>query len=74
MGGVRAASTPYSGAMMPSSSVIFGSQVSVATPGPSGASANRFHTFQGAAHKTSAAQGGIAALGVAAVMGLMIAL
>lgn len=74
MGSVMATSTPYNSAMMPSSSVIFGSQVSVATPGPSGASANRFHTFQGAAHKTSAALGGIAALGVAAVMGLMIAL
>lgn len=74
MGSVMAASTPYNGAMMPSSSVIFGSQVSVATPGPSGASANHFHTFQGAAHKTSAVQGGVAALGVAAVMGLMIAL
>ncbi|KAJ5891001.1 uncharacterized protein N7473_007229 [Penicillium subrubescens] len=77
MGAMMAASTPASsnGAMMAaSSSVIFGSQMSAATPTPSGASANRFHTFQGAAPKTSAVQGGIAALGVAAVMGLMIAL
>lgn len=77
MGAMMAASTPASsyGAMMAaSSSVIFGSQMSAATPSPSGASANRFHTFQGAAPKTSAVQGGIAALGVAAVMGLMIAL
>lgn len=73
MASVVAASTPYNGAMMPSA-VIFGSHVPVATPGPSGASANHFHTFQGAAHKTSAVQGGIAALGVAAAMGLMIAL
>jgi hypothetical protein len=76
MGAMMAASTPASsnGVMMGASSVIFGSQMSAATPTPSGASGNRFHTFQGAAPKTNAVQGGIAALGVAAVMGLMIAL
>jgi hypothetical protein len=75
-GAMMAASSPasYNGAMMATSSVIFGSQMSAATPTPSGASPNRFHTFQGAAPKTNAIQGGIAALGVAAVMGLMIAL
>lgn len=76
-GAMMAASSPASsnGAMMAaSSSVIFGSQMSAATPTPSGASANRFYTFQGAAPKTNAVQGSIAALGVAALMGLMIAL
>ena len=77
MSAMVAASSPASSdgvRMAASSSVIFGSQMSAATPTPSGASANRFHTFQGAAPKTNAIQGGIAALGVAAVMGLMIAL
>ncbi|KAJ5390418.1 uncharacterized protein N7496_001486 [Penicillium cataractarum] len=77
MGAMVSASSPApsNGAMMAaSSSVIFGSQMSAATPTPSGASANRFNTFQGAAPKTNAVQGGIAALGVAAIMGLMIAL
>ncbi|CEJ56135.1 hypothetical protein PMG11_02356 [Penicillium brasilianum] len=77
MGAMTAASSPASsnGAMMAaSSSVIFGSHMSAATPAPSGASAGRFQTFQGAAPKTSSVHGGIAALGVAAIMGLMIAL
>jgi hypothetical protein len=47
----------------------------MATPTPSGASANRFNAFQGAAApQVNAARSGVAALGVAAVMGLMIAL
>lgn len=78
MGAMRAATSPAvmsNGILVgaSSSSVLFGSQMS-ATPTPSGASANRFHAFQGAAPAVSAAQGGAAALGVAAVMGLMIAL
>jgi hypothetical protein len=76
MGGLAAASSPaYSNSVMvgaSSSSVLYGSMS--ATPTPSGASANRFHTFTGAAPQVNAAQGGVAALGVAAVMGLMIAL
>lgn len=76
--GMLAASSPvYSnGIYIPasSSSVLFGSQASAATPAPSGADPNRFSPFQGAAPRVSAAHGGIAALGVAAVMGLMIAL
>lgn len=76
MGGMAAASSPASthGVMVgaSSSSVIFGSQMS-ATPTPSGASANRFNAFQGAAPKANAV-GGVAALGVAAIMGLMVAL
>lgn len=77
MGSMAAASSPsYSNGIRvggSSSSAIYGSQMS-ATPTPSGASANRFHTFQGAAPQVNAARGGVAALGVAAVMGLMIAL
>lgn len=78
MGAMLAASSPAmsNGVMVgaSSSSVLFGSQMSAATPTPSGASPNRFHTFKGAAPAVNAAQGGVAALGVAAVMGLMIAL
>lgn len=76
MGGMAAASSPaYNGILVgaSSSSAIYGSQMS-ATPTPSGASANRFHAFQGAAPQVNAARSGVAALGVAAVMGLMIAL
>ncbi|KAJ5174623.1 uncharacterized protein N7482_000500 [Penicillium canariense] len=72
-----AASTPastHSAMMAASSSVIFGSQMSAATPGPSGASANRFKTFQGAAPKANAVRSGVAALGIAAVMGLVMVL
>ena len=61
----------------PSSSALYGSysrsQMS-ARPTPSGASPNRFNTFEGAAPKASAVQSGIAAIGIAAVMGLMVAL
>lgn len=78
MGAMLAASSPAmsNGVMVgaSSSSVLFGSQMSAATPTPSGASPNRFNAFQGAAPAVNAAQGGVAALGVAAVMGLMIAL
>lgn len=78
MGAMHAATSPAmmsNGVMVgaSSSSVLFGSQMA-ATPTPSGASAQRFNAFQGAAPALSAAQGGAAALGVAAVMGLMIAL
>ncbi|KAJ5092868.1 hypothetical protein N7456_008729 [Penicillium angulare] len=55
-----------------SSSRVFGAQMS-ATPTPSGASANRFNAFEGAAPKVSAIHG-FAAAGVAAVMGFMVAL
>lgn len=75
--GMLAASSPvYSnGVLIPaSSSVLFGSSASAATPSPSGADPNRFSPFQGAAPQVSAAHSGIAALGVAAIMGLMIAL
>lgn len=77
MGAMLAASSPAmsNGVMVgaSSSSVLFGSQMS-ATPTPSGASPNRFDAFQGAAPAVNAVHGGAAALGVAAVMGLMIAL
>ncbi|KAJ6005091.1 hypothetical protein N7540_012890 [Penicillium herquei] len=77
MAPMGAASTPvYSHGILvgaASSSRAFGSQMA-ATPTPSGASANRFNTFKGAASQVDAARGGIAALGVAAVMGLVIAL
>ena len=76
MGSMAAASSPsWSHGVMvgaSSTSAIYNSMM--ATPTPSGASANRFNTFQGAAPQVSAAHGGVAALGVAAVMGLMIAL
>jgi hypothetical protein len=76
--GMLAASSPVisNGVLIPasSSSVLFGSQASAATPAPSGADPNRFSAFQGAAPQVSAAHGGIAALGVAAFMGVMIAL
>ncbi|KAJ5266955.1 hypothetical protein N7478_009763 [Penicillium angulare] len=55
-----------------SSSRVFGAQMS-ATPTPSGASANRFNAFEGAAPKVSAIHG-FAVAGVAAVMGFMVAL
>lgn len=58
--------------MMSSSSMPYGSQS--ATPTPSGASASRFNAFEGAAPAGSAVHGGVAALGVAAVMALMVAL
>lgn len=78
MGAMHAASSPAmsNGVMVgaSSSSVLFGSQMSAATPTPSGASPNRFNAFQGAAPVVNAVHGGAAALGVAAVMGLMIAL
>lgn len=78
MGAMFAASSPAmsNGIMVgaSSSSVVFGSQMSAATPTPSGASANRFNAFQGAAPSVNAAQCGAVALGAAAVMGLMIAL
>ncbi|KAJ5577678.1 uncharacterized protein N7459_006642, partial [Penicillium hispanicum] len=77
MAGMAAASSPASsnGVMVggASSSVVFGSQASAATPSPSGTGANRFNAFQGAAPKASAVQGGVAAVAVAAVMGLMVA-
>ncbi|KAJ5692864.1 hypothetical protein N7462_002287 [Penicillium macrosclerotiorum] len=76
MGAMVAASSPaYSNGIMvgASSSAMFGSQMSAATPTPSGASANRFNTFKGAAPKTNAV-GGVAAVAVAAVLGLMVAL
>lgn len=78
MGAMLAASSPAmsNGVMVgaSSSSVLFGAQMSAATPTPSGVSPNRFNAFQGAAPAVSAAHSGVAALGVAAVMGLMIAL
>ncbi|KAJ5887823.1 hypothetical protein N7495_007864 [Penicillium taxi] len=55
----------------PSASVRFAPKLS-AYPTPSGASANRFNTFKGAAPQVSAAYSGVVAVGVAAVMGLMI--
>lgn len=76
MGGMAAASSPASNRVMvggTSSSVLFGSQVSSATPSPSNGP-NRVGTFKGAAAKTDALRGGAAAVAVAAVMGLMVAL
>ncbi|KAJ5103507.1 hypothetical protein N7532_004036 [Penicillium argentinense] len=78
MGGMLAASSPAvsNGVLVgaSSSSAIFGSQASAATPTPSGADPNRFHAFQGAAPQVRAVYSGVAAFGVAAVMGMMIAL
>ncbi|KAJ5293739.1 hypothetical protein PENANT_c002G06647 [Penicillium antarcticum] len=83
MGAMMAASSgampsaSYSHGMMvnaASSSVVFGSQASAATPSPSGVDANRFNSFQGAGTKSVSVHGGVAALGVAAVMALMAAL
>lgn len=77
MAGMAAASTPasYSHGLMGSatSSVIFGSQASAATPSPSGVDASRFSPFQGAAAPGASAHG-VAAAGVAVVMALMAAL
>lgn len=55
-----------------SSSALF--RGASATPTPSGASPNRYSSFEGAAPKANAVHSGVTALGVAAVMGLMIAL
>ena len=81
MGGMAAASGPASsmshGMAVPasSSSVIFRQKIGAsATPSPSGASPNRYNAYEGAAPKASVVQSGLAAVGVAAVMGLMIAL
>lgn len=76
-GSSAAPSASYSHGMMvkaASSSVVFGSQASAATPSPSGVDANRFSSFQGAGAKSVSVHGGVAALGVAAVMALMAAL
>lgn len=73
--GLAGWATPASSSMgvmvgAPSSSV-FG--VQSATPMPSGASANRYNAFKGAAPAASSVHGG-AVFGVAAVMALMVAL
>ncbi|KAJ5916594.1 hypothetical protein N7504_000609 [Penicillium tannophilum] len=75
MGGMAAASAPaYShGVVVGSSSASWPFGSHSATPTPSGASAQGFHPFTGSAPNV-AVHGGVAALGVAAVMGLMIAL
>lgn len=77
MAGMAAVSTPasYSHGLMGSatSSVIFGSQASAATPSPSGVDPSRFSPFQGAAAPGVSVHG-LAAAGVAAVMALMVAL
>ncbi|KAJ5155881.1 hypothetical protein N7492_008684 [Penicillium capsulatum] len=79
MSGMAAAATPSMsmshGVLVgaaSSSSVIF--RGASATPTPSGTSPNRFNAYEGAAPKASAVHSGVAALGVAAVMGLMVAL
>lgn len=78
MAGMAAASTPgmsmSHGVLVgaASSSVIF--RGASATPTPSGASPNRYNSFEGAAPKANALNSAVAALGVAAVMGLMVAL
>jgi hypothetical protein len=78
MFGMAAASTParYSHGLMgaATSSVLFGSQASAATPSPSGADAHRFSAFQGAAAPGASVNTGAAAVGVAAVMAFMAAL
>jgi len=75
MGGMAAASTPaYSqGVVVGTSSAFWPFNSHSATPTPSGASAQGFSPFTGSAPNV-AVHGGVAALGVAAVMGLMIAL
>ncbi|KOS46610.1 hypothetical protein ACN38_g2369 [Penicillium nordicum] len=59
-----------------SSSVAFGPQASGATPSarPSGVDPTRFSPFQGAAAVGPSVNGGVAVLGVAAVMAVMVAL
>ena len=78
MAGMAASSTPasYSHGLMgaASSSVLFGSQASAATPSPSGADPNRYSPFQGAAAPGASVHTGVAAVGVAAVMAFMAAL
>ena len=70
----KSMATPSSSMGMMSSSSVFGSASGYATPTPSGASASRFNAFEGAAPAGSAVHGGVATLGVAAVMALMVAL
>ncbi|KAJ5749217.1 uncharacterized protein N7511_010913 [Penicillium nucicola] len=72
--GAVPSSASYSHGMMvnaASSSAVFGSQ---ASPSPSGVDANRFNSFQGVGAKSVSVHGGVAAVGVAAVMALMAAL
>ncbi|CAG8908407.1 unnamed protein product [Penicillium egyptiacum] len=59
-----------------SSSALFGPQASGATPSavPSGVDPTRFSPFQGAAAAGVSVHGGVAMLGVAAVMAVMVAL
>jgi hypothetical protein len=59
-----------------SSSVVFGPQASGATPSaqPSGVDPTRFSPYQGAAAPGPSVNGGLAGLGVAAVMAVMVAL
>ncbi|KAJ5181572.1 hypothetical protein N7449_011719 [Penicillium cf. viridicatum] len=59
-----------------SSSVVFGPQASGATPSarPSGVDPTRFSPFQGTAAAGASVNGGLAVLGVAAVMAVMVAL
>lgn len=75
MGGMAAASAPaYShSVVVGTSSAFWPFNSHSATPTPSGASAQGFSPFTGSAPNV-AVHGGVAALGVAAVMGLMIAL
>ncbi|CAG8021719.1 unnamed protein product [Penicillium salamii] len=76
MPSMAVASSPAGHSHVPmgaASSVAFGSQASAATPMPSGADPNRYSSFQGAA-APSASVHGVAAVGVAAVMALMVAL
>ncbi|KAI2792826.1 hypothetical protein POX_b02869 [Penicillium oxalicum] len=69
--GVAAYATPASSA---SWSAMYSSHISVATPGPSGASSGQYYPFEGAAPRVNALKSGLAAVGVAAVMGLVAAL
>ncbi|KAJ5492929.1 hypothetical protein N7539_001675 [Penicillium diatomitis] len=70
--GVAAWATPTPSASA-SWSAMHSSHMSVATPGPSGASPS-IYTFEGAAPRVNALQGSVAAIGATIVMGLMVAL
>jgi hypothetical protein len=83
MGGMMAASTPasYAHGIMGAAATpasyshgIMGAASSAATPSPSGADPHRFSPFQGAAPGGVSVHGGVAAVGVAAVMAFMAAL
>lgn len=73
MGAMVVATPSYSHGVLVGSSSVFGSQAS-ATPSPSGVDPSGFSPFEGAAAPRVSVHGGVAAVGVAAVMAFMAAL